>query len=433
MISKTLKTFSRPMVEIEKLFVNQIHNCYIQFAIEVEHKEDLEPTLEKIKNATAGLYIKSDGFNLLENNKNEDSITVHSIPKEIESLSDCCDWIYNTYTPNIEYALASIAADDHRIVINSNHSITDGGYFVNLLKDIQDPSKVDLFKQKSPIPRDLRTDLLKNEFDEFIRNKSKYMKHFPCYQQKDFSYLNLQEVVDLPDSYNLLPKRCKAQLKCSELSPYIFNKKTNKLNHMSEFLWTGLCMAINAKNGEYGPIGLANCMDLRRLLPKERINHYFGNAYTDFTMSVQNANPRMTISEICSSFRNCFNTMKENEWFYKEYMFPDDFKRENCSVSHVSNVGPMRFKSPYKDFYLQCTQKEEGLRPILQVTSYSKSKEDSDMNDVVIHMRYSPMTMSKKSANDIFDTYLYFLKNVNPSMKSGDVLDELIHFQKSLD
>lgn len=73
------------------------------------------------------------------------------------------------------------------------------------------------------------------------------------------------------------------------------------------------------------------------------------------------------------------------------------------------------------------------MRPILQVTSYSKNKEDFDMNDLVLHMRYSPLIMSKKSANDIFDTYVYFLKNVNPSMKSGDVLDELINFQKSLE
>ncbi|KAK8898022.1 hypothetical protein M9Y10_000272 [Tritrichomonas musculus] len=424
--------FGRPMVGIEKLFVNQIHNCYIQFALEVEHREDMPTVLNKVKNAIAGLYIKSDGFNLLDNLKDQESVTVHEIPKEIETLSACCDWIYNTYTPNIESSLASIAADDHRIVVNSNHSITDGGYFVNLLKDIQDPSKESLFSQKAPIPKDLRTDLLKNEFDNFLKNKTKYMKNLPSYQQKDLTYLNLQETVSLPDSYNLLPKRCKAELKCTELSPFIYDRQTKRLSHMSEFLWTGLCMAINAKNGQYGPIGLENCMDLRRLLPKERVNQSFGNAYTDFTMSVKEANPRMTINEINSSFRSNFNRMKVNDWFYKEYMFPFAFQRENCSVSHVSNVGPMKFRSPYKDFYLQCTQKEEGLRPILQVTSYSKNNEEKDINDIVLHMRYSPTVMSKKNANDIFDTYVYFLKNVDPRKKSGDVLDELIAFQNSL-
>lgn len=59
-------------------------------------------------------------------------------------------------------------------------------------------------------------------------------------------------------------------------------------------------MAINAKNGEYGSIGLENSMDLRRLLPNERINHSFGNAYTNFTMSIKNVNPRMSIAEICN-------------------------------------------------------------------------------------------------------------------------------------
>ena len=73
------------------------------------------------------------------------------------------------------------------------------------------------------------------------------------------------------------------------------------------------------------------------------------------------------------------------------------------------------------------------LRSVLQVTSYSKINDKKDMNDLVLHMRYSPAMISMKNANDIFDTYVYFLKNVDPRMKSGDVLDELIHFQKSLE
>ena len=425
--------FSRPMVDIEKLFVNQVHNCYIQFALEVEHPKHMPSILEKMKHAISGLYIKSDGSKFYDNRKDPESVTVHRIPTKLKTLSDCCDWVYSTYTPNIESSLASIAADDHRIVVNSNHSITDGGYFVNLLKNIQDPSKSGLFEKKAPIPRDLRTDLLKDEFDEFLQNKEKYMKRLPSYKQKDLTYLHLQEKVNLPDSYNLFQKRCCAHIKCSDLSPHVYNRSANKLSHMSEFLWTGLCMATNAKNGKHGPIGLENCMDLRRLVPKERVSNSFGNAYTDFTMSVSGANPKMTIGEINASFRSSFNQLKQNYWFYKEYLFPFTYIRDNCSVSHVSNVGPMKVSSPCKDFYLQCSQKEEMLRPFLQVTSYSKMNDKKDMNDLVLHMRYSPAMISMKNANDIFDTYVYFLKNVDPRMKSGDVLDELIHFQKSLE
>mgnify|MGYP006894228531 FL=1 len=75
-----------------------------------------------------------------------------------------------------------------------------------MLKDIQDPLKRNRFQQKAPNPRDLRTDLLKDEFDEFLKNKANYMKHLPSLQQKDFTYVNTQEVVELPDSYNLLPR-----------------------------------------------------------------------------------------------------------------------------------------------------------------------------------------------------------------------------------
>lgn len=432
MLAQSIKKFARPLADHEKHFVNQINNCYIQFAIEVEHPQELPMILQKIKNATAGLYIKSDGNYLYDNYKDQEKVTVHHIPREIESLSDCCDWIYNTYTPAFEDSLASIAADDRRIVVNSNHSISDGGYFATLLHNIQDPSYDDVFSERAPIPRDLRTDLLKDEFDEFLKNKKQYMNKWPSFQQADLTYLNLKEFVDMPDSYNLLPKRLRATIKLSELSPYIYNKETGKVKNMSDFLWTGLCFAINAKNGRFGPIGVGSCMDFRRLIPKERINQSFGNAFTNFTLAVQKANPRMTINEIVSSFRKNFNLIKANDWFYKEYMFPLQYKRENFAISHVSNVGPMKIKSPFKDFSLQVSTKEQGLRPYIQVTTYSKAKEDSDMNDLVLHMRFSHSVMSKKIADDIFQTYVYFLKNVNPSMKSGDVLDELIHFQESL-
>lgn len=432
MLSPSFKVFSRPLADHEIHFVNQINNCFIQFALEVENPQELPSILEKIKNATAGLYIKSDGYRLYDNMKNQETVTVHHIPKEIQALSDCCDWIYNTFTPSYDNSLASIAADERRIVVNSNHSISDGGYFATLLQNIQDPSLDHLFKNKAPMPRDLRSDLLKDEFDEFIRNKEHYMNNWPSFQRSDLTYLNTQEVVDLPDSYNLLPQRFRATIKCSELSPYIYNKETGKVKNMTDILWTGLCMAVNAKNGQFGPIGVGSCMDFRRLVPKERVDNSFGNAFTNFTICVQNANPRMTIGEICSTFRRNFNLIKANDWFYKEYLFPLEYKRENLAISHVSNVGPMKIKSPFKDFYLQCTTKEQGLRPYLQVTSYSKAKEETDMNDLVLHMRFSNSVMSRKNASDIFETYVYFLKNVNPSMKSGDVLDELIHFQNSL-
>ena len=93
----------------------------------------------------------------------------------------------------------------------------------------------------------------------------------------------------------------------------------------------------------------------------------------------------------------------------------------------------MRIKSPIKDFYAQCTSTELGIRPSFLVTSYSKVKKESNLNDVVLCMRCSPFVVSRKLASDVFETYIHFLKNVNASMKSGDVLNELIQFQKSLE
>ena len=51
------------MKPLEQAFVCSINNVSIQSALEFECPQDLPNFLEKIKNSTAGLYLKSDGFN----------------------------------------------------------------------------------------------------------------------------------------------------------------------------------------------------------------------------------------------------------------------------------------------------------------------------------------------------------------------------------
>ena len=65
----------------------------------------------------------------------------------------------------------------------------------------------------------------------------------------------------------------------------------------------------------------------------------------------------MTIGHICSEFRNNFNLMKQNDWFYKEFLYPIDYRLDFCPAAHVSNVAPTEMKSPIKDLYVQVSAK----------------------------------------------------------------------------
>ncbi len=423
----------RKMNETERLFSNEIlHRFNNVYAIEVENPKDLPPLFEKIFNATAGLFIASDGTNLVRNQVPREGVTVHQIPKSCKTLYDCCDWLYNNYTPNADYALASIAKDETRVVVNVNHAVNDGDYCFNVLRDIQDPSKDHLFKDIAPMPGDPESDpkVLKGRFDEFIRERPNFEKKWPKFQTGDLTFLNTQEVVTLPDTYNKFPPRLQFEMPDSHLSPHIYHSKTGKTDHMSEYLWTGLALCVNAKNRKWGPIGVESCYDLRRLA--DHFDHYFGNAFTDFALCVKNPLPGMTIGEINQKFRDNFSVLSKNNWICKEYLDKMDRYRDFCPVVHVSNVGPIKFHSPIKDFTLTVAGKEEGLRPFLQTTCYSKVKTDADLNNLVLYMRYSPQWLSNKSAKDIFDSWIYFLKTADPSKKAGDVLDELIHYQDSL-
>lgn len=426
MISNDSKRYKQTLTTLGQIFVNPINNVFIQFAIEVDNPSELPFLLEKVRDTTVGLYTKTDGLRLYDNNKNKESIKIHRIPRKIKNLEDCCDWINNEFTPDSRYSMATIASDDTRVVVNSNHALTDGGYFVYLLDAIQRSS----FDAKNRKIRDVRTDLFKSEFDDFLKKNEKRTFNSVCFN--DITRIKEQEIVNPVDSYDKSNARLRTTIKITDLSHSIFDRKTGKIKHMSEFLWTGLCMAINAKNNEFGKFGVGSCMDLRRLIPKEKVDLSFGSAYTDFYLPITNVNSKLTIEEICSLFRKRFNEIKNTDYFFKEYLCPSNCLIENMPMAHVSNVGQIKIKSPLKDFYIQCSSNEFGLRPFFQITSYSKMKIETGLNDLVLNLRYSPVIVSNKNAYDIFETFFYFLKNVDALKKSGDVLDELIHFQNSL-
>lgn len=196
----------RRMNACESAMVNeQIFRLYNTYAIELESPKDLPPFLEKMKNATQGLYIKSDGDNLLKNGQSRDNVSVFKIPKEAKTLYDVCDWMYKEHTPSVDYALGAIACDDTRIVINVNHGVSDGDYCFNVVKDLMNPEKQHLFDNEAPIPGDPVTDILKERFDDYLKNKEKYAKKWPKYTTSDLTFLNIQDMPELPDRYNVIP------------------------------------------------------------------------------------------------------------------------------------------------------------------------------------------------------------------------------------
>lgn len=281
---------------------------FIQFALEVENPKQLPEFLNKLKKSITGLYIKTDGKNLLRNTADIDTVTVHQIPPEVKSLQHCCEWIYQSFTPNPKYAFGSIAADKTRVVVNSCHAITDGSFFQRLLKDISSPDSNHLFETIYPISGDLETDLLQNEFSKFKHKESTYVKNLTPFNQFDYTFINLQEMPDLPDPDDQLMVRLTHEIDIDQLS--IYDRKTKKVKGYSEFLWTALAMSINAINGSYGPLGLGTCMDFRRLIPESQVSNRFGCAFTDFYITVKNQSPRKTIASICDEFRKSFNVIK---------------------------------------------------------------------------------------------------------------------------
>lgn len=409
----TLMSVSRPIHANEIYFIQPFSREMVQLCIEFDHPKYVAQVVETFKKSIVGLHVKTDGKNLIHTDA---PVDVASIPSRLRTPAEVCNWMDTYCVPFLSDRLATLAYDDRRVAFNSSHICADGGFLTFLLQNCLNPN----LPPAPPLPSTLH-----GIFD----------KHLEAFKRAPISLDDAGSMTfwDWPKGVDPKPKgRVRAKFvehfqPAKELAGY----ENGKVKALTEYLWCGTALSLSAMNGILEPtLGCVTCVNLRNLVEKKDADLSFCNIFTNTHIKAGNAGANVPIGEVMKQMRNRFEFLKKNHGIVAgiEREFFTNFKN-NASVAHVTNVGPLKYGPPIADFYMQQTMEAEATNPVLSVLSYSKIGRGH--NDVLTRLRYSPLVVSDENATLLESSIRFFLKNVTPNMTVGEVFNELQRFQKS--
>lgn len=424
-----LRQFSssfRKLDESEYYFISKEAMEFVQLSIEFETSADTIKYLNQLKRSVAGLYARCDGKNIYSIERNPSDIQVHRIPSNINSLKAVNQWMYDQHTPDLATHLAEIGSDEHRIVINSSHICSDGGYLASLINGIQTNEGLPLHPT---LPGSI-TDLLQEELSKVKNRKDIKISGFDkvtklCIQKVDPTVPELSKahiITEIDDVHNLA----------------CYDRNKDKTNGLTENMWCALSLAFCALNKKINPIGISTCVDFRRFIyPKSRISNSMTNFFGCINIVADKINSHLYVSDILGQFRDNFNYIIDNEALFYNYIHPIEMNINNKPIAHLSNIGPIKFKSPIKDFEMSLRVNQKAQQQSAQISSYSKLKVDNKngnviKNDIHYQFTYSPAIISDETGKKIFESFKFFMNNIKPSMLLNDAFNEIVKFQSTL-
>lgn len=153
----------------------------------------------------------------------------------IQDCREACHWMQQYFTSPITERLATIATNDHLIVVNTNHITADGGFIVKAIEHALDETGIPNLREKIPIQDSVA---FKTEIERAERKKP------VIHPNTEFTSFKF----DVNDAH--LVKRSPIQIHFDDEIQFenlsCFDKKSNKLKYMNELLWTAITMNLNA-------------------------------------------------------------------------------------------------------------------------------------------------------------------------------------------
>ena len=408
-------SISRPIHANEIYFIQPHAKEMVQLCIEFNHPKYVQDVVERFKRSILGLHLKTDGTNFIHTN---DPIDVARIPSHLSTTAEVCNWMDEHCVPEFGNRLGTLACDDTRVAFNCSHICADGGFLVFLLRNC-------LNRDLPPAPMlpSTLTGIFDKELDEFKR-----------------APIAIDDAGSM--TYWDWPKNARVKAEERVRARYIdnfqpaevfagYDKKSGKVNALTEYLWSGTALAMSAMNGTLGQIGCCTCVNLRNLVHRKDADLSFCNIFTNTHIRVKNAGANVTIGEVAKEMRSRFEFLKKNHGIIAEVEkdFFTNFKA-NASVAHVTNVGPLRYEAPIADFHMQQTMEAEATNTVVSVLSWSKI--GYGRNDVLTRLRYSPLVMSDHNAKVLDESIRFYMRNITPNMTIGEAFSELQKFQKTL-
>ena len=402
---------ARPVSATERFHISA--NLMVQLAMELESPKYVKEAVEALQRGVVGLRLKTDGVNLISRPVNEN---VYQLPSSLSCARHAASHMAKHHTLPLNECLASVGCNDRFVVLNCNHACADGGFLLHILSHWRDHTGLD-----SQFPT--------TAFDVFPETND---------MKGPFEWaLGLDKIAGIKGERtgkngddSVLADHVTAIVPAKSLQCY----RGGKCQGLTDTLWAGLSLAVNASSHKWSEFGVKTCYDLRRMTNPSDVKWSLCNHFCGIVIVPQIVDEDMTLGEFRQEFRKAFNTQLKNNgplgfigWL-KNLQGPRLSPVEvDGPTAEVTNVGPVMLKRPVTDIWMQQTMKSTWTEGTMSLLSYS-IMDETGRNDVVTRLRFSPTSVRRERAEQISKAILHIAQHVPLSAPIWAIMSDIAPF-----
>lgn len=394
--------------------------AYMQYSIEFEDPKAVPAAVEELIRCVNAFRVQ--GGLIWLNEKKQDT-TVHKIPAGLNTLEEVNDWMYRTHTPNFRKAFGTIAADDHRIVVNASHICGDGVFIAKLLEHLSKPSEYGK-THVAPIP------LSAHEYFE-----SEIMK------RKDLPIVCAEDPLISRIIGKLPQEKKNPEFKFQYIKEPIqnftcYNPSKQKCERMSESLWTSIGLANAAHRGTLDGFGQSTVVDLRRVTPHKDLVSGMQNWIASVPVHGK-PTMEMTLEELGNQMRHDFQRRITNKDYlgHMKAVWNAIYRPWKSNPIpglglEMSSVGQINIRNPIRNVHMTLQSPPHLNLQSVSCLSYTVNHLDNKTQNFLAEMQYTTHELHPDEARVIGESVRYAMKNFGGKMTVGAALSELEEFQK---
>jgi hypothetical protein len=383
-------------------------------AFQVADKSAIPQILDNLDRSVIGLHLKfADGHLTTV----PSPAIRHRLPDGVRDLQRAVSWL-NEHHP-IEYAdrVGYLAFNDSKVVLNINHSVSDGGYLKFLCERVLESPPREL----PPFPA-IMEEVFRDEFP--FAKEPLLAGPYDLELSRVFSRHTRFENPSPWAKFETIRFRGE-ELQC-------FNHRLKRFNDTTDYCWLGHLLACAVHSGELPTrAGFCTCVDLRPRIKKPVDHSHLKtfsvlNACTDFK-------PSMTLREIGARLRA---DMRRRESKFHDIAImkfpariPPGPPLKGMGLD-VTNMGPLRIKWPIVDAWASIRIGTEFAANWLTIMTFSVMGERR--NDLVVRFRFANSRFGEDEALAIAKSINHFWRHIPLERTIQSAFDELREVQTDL-
>lgn len=336
-------------------------------------------------------------------------------------------WMYRAHPYSIRERMGTIACDDRRLAILINHSTGDGDYCLRFVEHMCHPEERWTMPKCPHSPDEEFKEEIKNQkiTNPFCAADPKLSRIFP--KKKDD-----HKIRHFENYYFTLPIK----------SIIGYSPNDRKVHDISENMWRSLLLPYmllpkECQNGPYRSI--STVFNLRRLLPKEKVNNSMQNFIAAMPVSAY-PDEKTTLKKFGQLMRNDFNRgLREGNLFshlktvwegvYRPWRRPT---APGVAIE-MSSMGPVKISGPVKDAFVTLTCHDKKDIGSISLLSYAVDNENTGCERTYVgQMQYNTGEISVSEVENFTKCVIFAMTNFKDNMTVGKALNELSNFQKKL-